>query len=349
MSTVTPLVIDDDVRPVAVCRRRTPPVPQRFKTAVRGVIGRGLGTSSRFWRMLSGHALILMYHRVLPLPRARAGFVQPGMYVTPDTFERHLQWLTRHFDVLPLRSLVEKWNRNEWDDQARYCAITFDDGWVDNYVYAYPLLRAHGLPATIFLPTALIGTREWLWSDRLGYLLNASRSKRDRGRMDIDASIERTKALPAAVREEMIDRLAHVSGLRVPDDRCFLDWNEVREMAKGGVDFGSHTSSHAILTTLDREALQRELRQPLDVLSQELPAFSPMLAYPNGDHAAAVVDAARRAGYVAAVTTKPGIEPRVPADRLRLRRIGAHEDVARTIPLFMFHIAQQLAAGRRQP
>lgn len=317
----------------------------RLKTAVRTVIGRGLGTSSRFWRMLSGRALILMYHRVLPPPRGAAGFVQPGMYVTPETFERHLQWLTAHFEVLPLRSLVEKWARNDWDDETRYCAITFDDGWLDNYVHAYPLLRAYGVPATIFLPTALIGTCEWLWSDRLGYLLSAAAPRR--AGLDVDASIERAKKLPPVERDELIDRLADESGIRVPQDRCFLDWNEVREMAQGGVDFASHTSSHAILTTLDREALHHELRRPLDVLARELHSFAPMLAYPNGDHTATVVDAARRAGYAAAVTTQPGIESRAPADRLRLRRVGAHEDVSRTIPLFMFHIARQLTAAGR--
>lgn len=317
-----------------------------LKTAVRTVVGRGLGTSSYFWRTLSGRALILMYHRVLP--NAAGGFVQPGMYVTPETFERHLQWLSTHFEVLPLSALVEKWDRNDWDDRSRYCAITFDDGWVDNYVYAYPLLRAYGIPATIFLPTGLIGTREWLWSDRLGYLLNAAASRRGL-RADADASIERAKALPGAARDELIERLANESDVEVPHERCFLDWNEVREMAAGGVEFAAHTSSHALLTALESEALERELRQPLDVLARELHRFTPMLAYPNGDHTDTVVHAARRAGYAAAVTTQPGLESRAPADRLRLRRVGAHEDVARTVPLFMFHIAQQLAAGRGRP
>jgi peptidoglycan/xylan/chitin deacetylase (PgdA/CDA1 family) len=316
----------------------------RLKTALRTAIGRGVGSTGHFWRMLSGRALILMYHRVLPAQQAAAGFVQPGMYVTPDTFERHLQWLTTHFQVVPLRTLIDKWDRNDWDDRARYCAITFDDGWVDNYLHAYPLLRAHGVPATIFLPTALIGTREWLWSDRLGYLLTAAAAQG--ASADIDASIECAKTLPHDAREALIRRLADQTGVGVPDDRCFLDWDEVREMAGGGVDFAAHTSSHAILTTIDAEALECELRQPLDVLRREIESFTPMLAYPNGDHSAAVVDVARRAGYAAAVTTKPGLESRAPEDRLRLRRIGAHDDVTRTIPLFMFHIAQQLAAGR---
>jgi len=317
----------------------------RLKTAVRSVVGRTLTASPHFWRALSGRALILMYHRVLPKHETAVGFVQAGMYVTPATFQCHLQWLTQHFQVVTLRSLVEKWDRGDWDDSARYCAITFDDGWVDNYRYAYPLLRAYGAPATIFLPTALTGTREWLWSDRLGYLLTVARSRGERV-ADADAEVERAKRLPRAQRDELIDDLAHKLRARVPDERCFLAWSEVREMANGGIDFASHTSSHALLPALDADALYRELRQPLDVLARELHTFAPLLAYPNGDHSAAVVAAARRAGYAAAVTTQPGVESRAPSDRLRLRRVGAHEDVAHTIPLFMFHIAQQVASER---
>ena len=322
--------------------------PLRLKHAVRSGIGHKLSTSPYFWRVLSGRALILMYHRVLPAPEAQRGFVQPGMYVTPATFESHLDWLTRHFEMLSLRTLMAKWDRDDWDDTARYCAVTFDDGFIDNYRHAYPLLRARGVPATVFLPTALTGTREWLWSDRLAYLLSVA-AARGEGTLDPDAAIERAKTLPAEQREEWIGRVSRGLGAPIPDERRFLDWNEVREMAAGGIDFASHTSSHALLPALDAETLHRELCQPLDVLARELPEFTPVLAYPNGDHTAAVVDAARRAGYSAAVTTNPGTEPRVPVDRLRLKRVGAHEDVAHTIPLFAFHIAQQLAAHGRWP
>ena len=50
----------------------------RLKNAVRTDIGRRLSTSPYFWRVLSGRALILMYHRVLPAHDAHRGFVQPG-------------------------------------------------------------------------------------------------------------------------------------------------------------------------------------------------------------------------------------------------------------------------------
>lgn len=314
-----------------------------LKTALRSVIGQKLSTSPRFWRTFAGRALILMYHRVLP--KRDAPFVQDGMYVTPATFECHLHWLTQHFHLLSLRSLIEMWNEDEWDDRMCYCAITFDDGWIDNYRYAYPLLSAYGAPATIFLPTSLIGTREWLWPDRLGYLLNAAASQGERV-ADSDSAIERAKRLPATERAALIDGLAQRLAVRLPDERCFLDWDEVREMASCGIEFASHTSSHALLPALDAESLRRELRQPLDTLACELNTFAPLLAYPNGDHSDTVVDAARAAGYAAAVTTQPGLESRAGGNRLRLKRVGAHEDVAHTISLFAFHIGQQLAADR---
>ena len=283
----------------------------RLKTAVRSVVGRTLTASPHFWRALSGRALILMYHRVLPKHETAVGFVQAGMYVTPATFQCHLQWLTQHFQVVTLRSLVEKWDRGDWDDSARYCAITFDDGWVDNYRYAYPLLRAYGAPATIFLPTALTGTREWLWSDRLGYLLTVaavegrSASRRCRCRR----SSARNDAARAARRADRRS-CAHIAR-QVPDERCFLDWSEVGRwrMAESTsprippamrccrrsmpTRCTGNCGSHSMCSRGNSTPLRR------------------LLAYPNGDHSAAVVDAARRAGYAAAVTTQPGVESRV--------------------------------------
>jgi peptidoglycan/xylan/chitin deacetylase (PgdA/CDA1 family) len=311
---------------------------QTMRATLRSVAGRVYWASPYFLPSLRGRVLILMYHRVIPRSEVDTTFVQPGMYVTPATFERHLQLLTHHFDVLPFADLLAKWDTGRWDDAARYCVITFDDGWLDNYVHAYPLLRAYRLPATIFLPTDLVGTDQWLWSDRLGALLR----RRGKGTPDDwDAFIEHAKTLTDGARAHLVADLEAGTGGQALGQRRFVDWNEVREMSRHGVSFASHTGTHVNLTRLAGTALERELRGPLDQLHQQRVNHVPVLAYPNGDHTDAVVAAARAAGYSAAVTTSPGVESSRPADRFRLKRIGVHDDVTQSIPLLALHVARQ--------
>jgi len=314
-----------------------------MKAALRSVAGRVYWASPHFLASIRGRVLILMYHRVIPHSEADTTFVQPGMYVTPETFERHLQFVAEHFHVLGFAELLTKWDARPWNDGARYCVITFDDGWLDNYLHAYPLLRAYGLPATIFLPTALIGTGQWLWSDRLGALLR----RRGTGTPDDwDAFIEHAKTLTDGARARLLDALEADPGGHYRRQRRFVEWNEVREMSRHDVSFGSHTSTHVNLTRLDGDALELELRAPLDVLRQQRVNHVPILAYPNGDHTDGVVAAARRAGYGAAVTTRPGLESGRPVDLFRLKRIGVHDDVTRSASLLALHVARQARSAR---
>src|SRR4051794_19746715 len=81
-------------------------------------------------------ALILLYHRVLR-PQDVPPDVDPAIYVTPDTFEMHLQFLRRTFDVVDLDDLLA-WRERRRTFSRLPCAITFDDGWADNFTNAYP-------------------------------------------------------------------------------------------------------------------------------------------------------------------------------------------------------------------
>jgi peptidoglycan/xylan/chitin deacetylase (PgdA/CDA1 family) len=309
----------------------------KFTEAVRSAVGHVYWASPHFLSHVTGKVLILMYHRVLPQAEVESTFVQPGMYVTPETFDRHLRFLTAHFELITFRELLDKWEGGGWAGSARYCAVTFDDGWLDNYQYAYPLLRAYSAPATIFLPTDLIGSNRWLWSDRLGDLLCRGRHGTAR---EWNAQIERAKDLSDAERDELLGALAADVGDTGPVKRRFLNWSEVRDMSRHGITFGSHSTTHANLTRLSGPALERELRDSLDTLRAQVANDVPVLAYPNGDHTDAVAAAAHAAGYRAAVTTRPGLEASRPSDLFRLKRVGVHEDVSRSIPVMAFHIAR---------
>jgi peptidoglycan/xylan/chitin deacetylase (PgdA/CDA1 family) len=336
---------------------------QLIKAALRSAAARTYWASPHFLRHVTGKVLILAYHRVIPRADTATTFVQPGMYVTPTTFERHLRFLTAHFDLLGFDDLLARWDAGKWDDKARYAVITFDDGWLDNLLYAFPLLRAYRVPATIFLPTDLIGTCEWLWSDRLGYLLHRLRCSRDGVPRDLlaplvqrypalgvmfdrrtsdacDAVIESAKSIPDKAREALVRTLEEASGARNGDGRRLLNWDEVREMSRDGIAFGSHTCTHPILTRLESSALTWELRRPLEILRRQRVNCVPVLSYPNGTYSDAVLAEARAAGYRAAVTTRSGLESSSPSNLFALRRVGVHDDVTRSPSLFAFHIAR---------
>jgi peptidoglycan/xylan/chitin deacetylase (PgdA/CDA1 family) len=313
----------------------------RLVETLRAAAGRVYWASPHALAQARGKATILMYHRVLPAADLSSAYVQPGMYVTAETFERHLRFLRSYFEILPFADLLRRWRDGDWDDSARYCALTFDDGWLDNYRYAAPLLRACAIPATIFLPTDLVGADRPLWPDRLGRLLR----RRGRGTpAEWDREIERAKGLADSERDELIASLATASGDE-PPRRTLMNWDEVDALSRQGISFGSHSATHANLTRVSGAALERELRGPLDALRARAIDAIPVLAYPNGDYTPEVAAAARAAGYEAAVTTRPGVESRRPADLFRLRRVGVHDDVTRSVPLLALHIARQARAG----
>ena len=158
---------------------------------------------------------------------------------------------------------------------------------------------------------------------------------------ELDSLVERAKRLPDEAREAILDDIARLVGAELPQVRRFINWEEALEMSSSGIAFGSHTATHAILTGLDAAALERELREPLEVLRTRGVRSIPVLCYPNGNHSSFIVRSARAAGYTAAITTKPGAESTRPADLFRLRRVGVHDDITRTASLFTFHLARE--------
>ena len=170
-----------------------------------------------------------------------------------------------------------------------------------------------------------------------------------------DSLIELAKTLPEQARDNLLDSLSQAPGLQVADGRRLLNWDEVREMSDHGVAFGSHTCTHADLTRLGRDQLQRELQQSLDILRRQRVNHVPVLAYPNGDYTDAIVAEARAIGTV--VGTLSATDPdagqtftyslanngpeAVDNASFSLKRIGVHDDVSRSVPLLTFHLARR--------
>lgn len=107
--------------------------------------------------------VVFALHRVLP--NADTGNVYDrNVSVNVEAFEAFLVFLSANFQIVALEDFLAEWRKGSAKGLA---TLTFDDGWIDNYQYAYPLLAKLRIPATIFLPTALIGTNQRLPEERI--------------------------------------------------------------------------------------------------------------------------------------------------------------------------------------
>jgi peptidoglycan/xylan/chitin deacetylase (PgdA/CDA1 family) len=332
---------------------------QQIKKALRQAAALAYYVADSPPEYLKGKVVLLMYHRVLTEKDLERYYVQPGMYVRNDVFEQQMSYLRNNFRILPLSYLVDMWKDGVWDDSQRYCVITFDDGWLDNYRHAYPILLKYNIPATIFLPTSLIDTNHWFWPDSLGYIVRKCfscpeeksisllyekwpwmKSNKVKNIDDkIDSIIESVKAWPDEEINRLIENITDMTDVTFPDERMLLNWQEVEEMSKSNISFGSHSASHAILTKLSIEKVRIEMQASLKTLREKNINHLPIFCYPNGNYTEEIAELAKSAGYSAAVTTRFGVENSAPQKMFELKRIGIHNDISNTAPLFTFHLS----------
>jgi peptidoglycan/xylan/chitin deacetylase (PgdA/CDA1 family) len=253
-------------------------------------------------------------------------------------FRAQAEILARHWNILPLGELVDLAARNALPRRA--AAITFDDGYRDNYEFAYPVLSELRLPATIFLATGAIETGRPLWHDRVFDAFRRTRARRlalgprelpldtpDQKHRALHALLEDLRARTPEDRELAVRSALAALGLTenpVLADRM-LTWAQIREMHAQGIDFGAHSVSHPILTRMPLEAAMREILDSRRAIRERLDAPVDLFAYPNGsrdDFNGPLKEGLRAAGFRAAVTTIWGNNPAT-ADPFELKRVGS--------------------------
>jgi peptidoglycan/xylan/chitin deacetylase (PgdA/CDA1 family) len=306
-----------------------------------------LGFHRRAHQRLDGsRAAVLMYHRVLPRVEVLRGAVEPGMYVTPETFAQHLDWLEADFRVLPLHEIASNLAKGRPLPRGAV-AITFDDGWRDNHEHALPALAARGLPATVFVVTDRVGTEGAFWPDEVCSRMTPLSGEKQRELASalgvtvagdaVQAVIAQMKNLPEAQRQSVFEQLQERTVAPAAGTRELLNWPEIDRLADAGVDVESHGASHAILTRVSKEAAEHELRSARQMLLDRGHGRHALFAYPSGAHDTVVRGLAAGAGYTAAVATTPGLAGS-DSDPMALPRFGLHDDVSRTRVEFLHRL-----------
>jgi peptidoglycan/xylan/chitin deacetylase (PgdA/CDA1 family) len=323
-----------------------------FSTLVygSGLLG-PMSTAISYVRREKGFA-VLTFHRVNDED-------DPFMPALPTSvFAARMEHIARHYTVLPVEELVDRVRQGRVPGKA--LALTFDDGYRDNLRHAAPILTRYGLPATIFLTTGCIGTREILWFDRLALALKTTRqthlrladgsvlrlaSTADRLQA-VQAALRHLKALTDAERRETFERILRDLGSSSLDDpkRLMLSWDEVEVLRGLGFSVGAHTVSHPILSRLSPAEAWREINESKVEIERALGTRPRAFAYPNGgaeDVNPLTVRLVGDAGFTCAVTTRRGLNTSS-TPLLELRRGGPWE---RHLPTYAFKLARYQQTG----
>ena len=299
-----------------------------------------------------------MYHQVLDDVGSRREYLQQGLFVSQKIFDKQISHLTNKYRPITLARMAGSLQKNEFLDR-RSVVITFDDGWRDNYLQAFPMLKKHRAPAIIFLTTDYIGTSNIFWFLQISILMTYNKMSRgqldeliaqitgdaasakaisgakqqeiDSLKSDTDWFIENLKQLDTPVIFKIIQRLSEKIGMvgdTAGETRWMLNWEEVAEMSQNGIDFGSHGCSHKIMTTLDGVDIDRELKESKRILEEKLRKEINIFSYPNGDFSDEIQGRVRQCGYICAVATRGRSGSRPQLDLYALKRIGIHEGIS---------------------
>ena len=307
--------------------------------------------------------LILNYHRI---GDAEKTLYESGTFsCTAAEFDWQVGHLKRHFPIVSLEGAVDIVHGRAATPRTSLF-ITFDDGYRDNFDAAFPILRAHGVSATFFLPTAFIGTDRLPWWDVIAVIVKNSAKSRialafpetaefdltpRRRAESIMAILDLFKRSPSADAEKFIGELEAACGFKRPSGdagRSFMNWDEAREMQAGGMGFGSHSHTHEILSKLPYEKQLEQLTVSRRILESELGRPIDTLAYPDGQRETFNEETFRaltNAGYSTAFSFYSGVNIPGKIRPYDVLRVGVDGDER---PSFRLRIALR-AATRREP
>jgi len=282
--------------------------------------------------------LVFNYHRV---GDGSNSLFDRGIYsATQEEFDRQVRFLNTHFDVVNVADLDHL-----MDHRGRAVMITFDDGYRDNYEFAFPVLRQHNVPATFFLTSGFLDSAPIAWWDEIAWMIHSAKKKwlfaipplsellplsSPQDREDAIVRILQTyKTLPADQTETFLNDLALRTGAgRAPRDlaqELWMSWDMAREMDHSGMDIGGHTVSHPVLSqstvTAQRDEIFESKARIEEMLGHPITAFS----YPVGQQDSftdGTQDLLREAGYRWAFSFSGGFAMPGKVNQLNVPRVA---------------------------
>lgn len=260
----------------------------------------------------------LNYHRVHPSPASQP-FDRGVIDATPAELDEQMEVLARHFTPIGVSELADHVTHGR-PLPERPALVTFDDAYRECLTLALPILRARGVRASFFVPTALVGDRRVPWWDRVSYIVRSSPLARIelrypvRTELDLSSEEDAVRELLGIFKrryaidtERFFDELGEAAGVhwdaeleRRFADELLLDWDGLRELTRAGMEVHSHTRTHRLLQNLDPKSARDEIAESRRDIRRELGVDARALSYPVGRPITSrpwLVSAMAEAGY----------------------------------------------------
>ena len=300
---------------------------------------------------LRDRVCVLAYHRILPDAQVAKTNSADAIITESELFRKHLRWLKDEFHIIDMGEL----QAILLDGQpmtGNSLLVTFDDGWQDNFEYARSALTAEGVPATIFLPYNYIGSGEVFWQEEmLARLtqLNESEADSDKSLLMELAGIEagadkallrsavtQLKVKPYAEIYQTLERLrAHQQqgSIDMKLD-AYMDWQQVNQMGKEHISFGSHALSHRILTQIELDEARHEIVESRSLIKEKTGKEVDTIAYPNGNCNSAIEKIVDESGFRLGFTISRGYVAKA-SNPMALPRFNIHTNNSSSKPVFL--------------
>lgn len=281
-----------------------------------------------FWKYLPNGVYVFTYHRIGDM--YATNYDRAVFSCTAEALEKQIIAIKKNFKIVTptqLRNIIDT-NQRISD---RYAVITFDDGYFDNYSQAFPILKKHNVPGAFFLPTDFIDSKKIPWWDEIAYLLRNSYNKSYQlpeqttiyflEKNNIDATIQKiiyqSKRLENISIIEVLEDIrkkfpeAHnkLNKLNNKENTLFMNWLQVKEMADNGMEIGSHTQSHQILSELSEKQQEEEIEQSKHIIEEHIGRKVLSIAYPVGRYhcyTERTCSLSKNAGYIIGFNKEPG-------------------------------------------
>ena len=248
----------------------------------------------------------LLYHRIEELDTVYS------LIVSKRNFEEQLRYIKTNYELL-------RCDEN-WDNvNKKSIAITFDDGYVDFFRNAYPLLKKYQIPATVFIATGNINENRMFWWDELECIIMHSclpasiyicgkeyRIDADTSRMELLYDIH-----DQIVTYRYKDRDREIDALRMQTGFVFSNIDNYRTMSRAEIyelskcsliTIGAHTVSHILCDKEEPELVREEIAQSKNTLENIINREVKLFAYPNGNVGEGTRDTLRELGFDRAFT-----------------------------------------------